>query len=166
MECSCIKGNYDFILQSKDCSRLTYQDISDWMIEDYYAIPDTYTVNILIPGRKEGLDVAVNTNGVTVLTPEDLGLKSKCIVDGVYCFTIDNCGTVYKKSVAVTYQVQCCLDNLVVKSSTKRDLETIQQLQMMLDGVHINAKFGNIIDAHKQLAFIQTSLESLDCNCL
>ena len=166
MNCSCIKGNYDFILQSKDCSRLTYQDLSDWMIEDYYNIPDTYNVDVLIPGRKSSINIPVNTNGVTVITPETLGLKSKCIVDGVYCFTVENCGTVYKKSIAVTYQSQCCLDNLVITASTKRDLDTVKYLQMMLDGVHINAKFDNIEEAHKQLSFIVTSLESLDCNCL
>ncbi len=167
MDCSCIKGNYDFILQSLDCSRLLYQDLSDWMIEDYYSVPDGYTIDVLIPNRKQSVPIYVAANKeATVITPEMLGLNSKCIVDGVYCFSLVNCGSVYKKSIAVTYGIECCIDNLIVTSSSKRDEETIKYLKAMLQGAKINAKFGNVEEAHKQIQFITTSLSSLDCNCI
>lgn len=165
MNCSCIKGNYDFILQSMDCSKVLYQDLSDWMMEDYYTVPDTYSIEVLVPNRKSFVSLEVNANSFTVITPEALGLKSKCIVDGVYCFKVDNCGTVYQKTVAITHQLQCCLDNLVVTASTTKDIENIKYLQMILEGIHINAKHGNIEEAAKQFSFLSISLESLDCNC-
>ena len=165
MICSCIKGKYDFVLQSLDCSRLLYNDLSDWMVGENYDPPSNYDVHILVPGRKNFVSKTVKPNSVTVITTEDLGLKSKCITDGIYCFKVDNCGTIYQKNKAVTYRLQCCIDNLVITASTQKDLDTVKYLQMMIDGIHINSEHGNINEAVRQFEFVSIALDSINCQC-
>ena len=49
MNCSCIRNNFNFHIKVLSCGELLYEDLSNWMTEDYYVIPEDYEVSIKFP---------------------------------------------------------------------------------------------------------------------
>lgn len=143
------------------CS-LIYQDLSEWMEEDYYVMPETYDVDVLLPGRSTTLTIPVSAVSPTVITPETFKLSSKCIPDGVYCFSIDNCGTLYQRNVAVTASLECCLNSFIVDSE---DFEFISRMQFHIKAIHLQASLGNVRRAQELYEIVKKELKKVNCEC-
>ena len=52
--CSCIKKEaqgFDFVLNTYDCKALVVTDLTNWMKDDGYIIPDRFDVAIVLPNQ-------------------------------------------------------------------------------------------------------------------
>ena len=114
MSCFCIEGNYDFKVEAFDNKRFFYTDLSDWMLEEPYIIPDRHRINIIPPGVTKKYEVYVEPLSTTVILPEQLGCP--ILSDGIYCFIVEpkdlesgGCGIKYKRTVGMFPNLECCL---------------------------------------------------------
>ena len=158
--CSCIKGNYDFLIVSSDTQNLVYQDLSDWMTGDHYVIPTEYFVEIIPPGRTTGVQVTVDTGCSTRINRDDTNFRFK---DGVYCFIVDSCGKKYIKSIGVFSEIECCIKKAKV---TKPHLtEELLQIENKLEALKHMISTGYTKDASSSLQIIENNLRNIKCDC-
>ena len=55
-KCSCIRNNnYDFNLNVSSCYSLIYTDLSEWMTEEQYVIPESYNVEVTSPDGQKAI---------------------------------------------------------------------------------------------------------------
>jgi hypothetical protein len=168
MNCSCIKGNYRFNITTQSREFFIYEDISDWMIEEYYYIPEKYELQVLLPGASDYTALEVFTNRVNMISPKDLGLPSMVFSDGIYCFKVDNCGTTYKRLYAFTEKLECGIKKLLLRAiQTKRDFdfEQVNRLNLMIEATKISALNNNVIKAQSYYDYVKRELNRLDCLC-
>ena len=168
MSCSCIKGTdskFDFKLESLDCSTLIFTDLSSWMDDDNYSIPNKHEISVTLPMSNKVIHLDINAGSSTVIKGPNLGV-GECIPDGIYCFTIDSCGIKYTRNSAVTCQLECRLDELKVRLAKEEiSLEKVNELQSYLDIIKSSAKNGQpkkAIEFHKVL---NKKLDNLNCEC-
>ena len=168
MECSCIKGLFRFNITTHNSEYFIYEDLSDWMTEEYYIIPEKYTIEILPPGYSEFKSLDVYTNRVNMITPTDLGVNSFLLSDGIYCVRVTNCGTTYKRNIAITEKLECGNKKLLLQAiSTKKqlDYDLVNKLNMMIDSIKIYASRDMPIEAQKLYTYVKNELDRLNCIC-
>lgn len=166
-DCGCVKENFDFTLHSLDSNTLVYQDMSVWMEGDEFSIPDNYNVSILAPSKGEGNDVTLSVNSQTSITSKNLFGSSELtsLPDGIYCFTLENCGTKFQRSKAVLYSLECCLQSFKASANTDKDFDRIRKLELYLDSVRINTELGKTQKALEFYDRAKRELSNLNCNC-
>lgn len=168
MECSCIRGSgqkFDFYLELLDCDTIVFTDLSNWMEEDYYTIPESYPMTIKFPN---GTSKQVNfiPKGSTILRSSDLGV----FLDGIYCFTVESCGYTYSRNDAILCSLECKLDTLTASldinsnlGNYSKNLNLIQTINIYLDSIKTNAKLGKINLASKYFEISKRELEKVEC---
>lgn len=166
-DCGCIKENYDFTLNSLDSKTLVYQDMSIWMDGDEFSIPSSYSVSIKEPQRTEGTLLNLSTQNQSALTSKNLsGSTELCpLPDGVYCFTVSNCGTTFTRTKAVLYSLECCLQSFKAGAISDEDFEKARKLELYLEAVRINTDLGKTQKASEFFDRARRELSNLNCNC-
>lgn len=168
MDCSCIKGLFRFNINTYNSEFFIYEDISDWMTEEYYVIPEKYTIQILPPGYTESISLDVYTNRVNMITPSDIGINSLLLPDGIYCIKTTSCGVSYTKNVAITAKLECANKKLLLRAiETKKqsDYDLVNKLDMMIDSIKIYASKDMPIEAQKLYTYVKDELNRLNCIC-
>lgn len=158
--CSCIKGNYNFYTKSIDIDTIVYQDMSIWMDEKGYILPDEYEVDITLPTSFKPKRLTLKVNQLNRLSSKELG----SIKDGIYCFETTSCGEPYKRCHAIFPYMECCIK----KAWTTLDKEKshlIREVEYYLNLSKINAELDNVQLASKQLKVARKLLDNLKCDC-
>lgn len=168
MECSCIRGSgqrFNFYLELLDCDTIVFTDLSNWMEEDYYTIPESYPMTVTLPGGTTK-EINFKPKGTTIITDKDLG----CILDGIYCFTTESCGYTYSRNRAIACSLECKRETLVQSldingnlHNYNRNLELIKTIDVYLDSFKANAEAGKINLATKYFNILQKELEKIEC---
>lgn len=160
--CACIRGVYDFRLESFSNKAFLYQDLSDWMEE--YDKPETYFVTLSVPGSTNSVNLEMYTQGVNVIKPFEIGLTGKDGIDGVYCFTTKSCGVTYTKARAITYTLDCKLDHMIAQGiRNPAQLKEAREVGDYIKAIHYNAE-RNFVDEAK--FFYKLASDRLICkNC-
>lgn len=166
MNCSCIRNNnYDFVIDSSSCYSIIYTDLSEWMTEEQYTIPTTYTITVT-PPEYSSVDLTVNAFGATKITSKELlGIEELCLPDGIYCFKIDNCQEILTKYRAFTCKLECRKDNLILKASSPEDWENVRKIESYISAIHSHANVGNFNEANYNYKFAKKILDNLNCEC-
>ena len=134
--------------------------MSDWMEEDRYDPPETYTVNVIPPGESTGYTLELNVQGFNKINKEDVG----CIKDGVWCFNTISCGEDYKKSIGIFYNIECCIAKAYA-TEPERQEEAIKEIEMWVKEAKVAVELNQIVQATEFLELAQNGLERIKCNC-
>lgn len=167
--CSCIKGHYEFKVESCESTRLFYTDLSEWMLEEPYVIPKNYKVQIIPPGKNTSIDKQVEALSTTVITAADLNLKR--LEDGIYCFIISptdkdsgGCGKEYTRSTAIFPNIQCCL-NKAFSTEGEDKYADLKDVEKFLDFAKNESELGNTKAAAENYKIAKKKLDRLKCDC-
>lgn len=164
--CSCIKGHYDFKIESCEMQRLFYTDSTEWMVGEQYVIPETYIVEILPPNKTQFVSKVAQSLSTTAITAEDLGLKN--LSDGVYCFKVSaengGCGKEYKKSTAIFPNISCCL-NRAFSTDEGEKYDSLKEVEKFLTFAKNDSELGNVKSASDNYKIAKKKLERLKCDC-
>ena len=163
--CSCVKGNFDVIIDYLGCDKLIIEDMSEWMDESYYTKPESYTLEILTPNRPKVYEVVVYTDKRNKFTPTDLGIGGLNFNDGIYCFTLKNCGNTYKRNKLISCAIDCCIEDAVSKVSNNEEILLLDQIRMLLDSAKINVEISNLTKSKEQYKMVTKLLKRLNCSC-
>ena len=164
-DCGCIKENYDFTLKSMDSKTLVYQDMSTWMEGAEFSTPDKYSVSVQMPGKTTGELLDLSIFSQSAIRSENFGSSSHALPDGIYCFTLSNCGTTFTRTKAVLYSLECCLQSAKAAMKDDKDLEKIIKMEFYLDSIRINADLGKVQKAQEYFDLAKKELSNLNCNC-
>jgi hypothetical protein len=155
--CSCIGENFLLHISSPNREVILIHDLSDWVIEDGFVFPDFYLLNILHPdGRTEVVEVSPE-NGFLI--------PSKDFVDGVYEFSLDNCGVLYTQKELLIPNMECSLDLAIIEKDNDRDLALIQDIFDDLFVAKSSANIGNYTAANSILSMAKDKLTNISCDC-
>lgn len=166
--CSCIRGeHYDFRVESCEKTRFFYTDLSLWMTDEPYVIPESYVVKIIPPGKSEGIAVNVKPLSTTTINASDLGANT--LEDGVYCFSVEQdtqpgCGKSYKRSKALFPKIQCCLDKAFSKESDAK-YDGLKDVEKYLEFAKNESELGNSKKAAENYKIAKKKLDRLNCDC-
>lgn len=143
--CSCIKGLFDVTIDIIDRDRIMVTDLSEWMEDGPYNLPDDFEISIMHPNRKDPYVVSIKPKTSVVVTIDDLsGDENMYFVDGVYCVTTESCGTSYTKFVALTRKLDCCIEKLLASAELKRDFEFISEIKDYRSVIHSSISLGMV----------------------
>jgi len=160
MNCSCIRGegNFQFEIKAISPSFLIYTDLSDWMEHPNYKDPSSYTLKVQPPyGDEVQIDIDVNkANRITAL---NLFKKEIEIPDGIYCFTLENCGYTYMKYKAICRRLECCADKLYIEGKDTTELDDL------IRGIKVSTEFQNISTAQDLYKQAEIILKNNQCYC-
>lgn len=169
MECSCIRRSstkFDFLLELLDCDTIVFTDLSNWMTEDYYVIPDKWPMTIKFPnGTKK--EVFFNPTTSTIFKSSDLNLPT--FLDGIYCFSTESCGYDYTRNEAILCSIECKLDTLIhtlnlnTNYNKNSSLEQIKNISVWINSIRTNARSGKINQATKWFNLVSAELERVEC---
>lgn len=166
MHCSCIRGRYDFHVTAYK-EAIIYQDFSEWIVDDTHSFPESYTIEVTLPESNKGIRLEVGVNHV--IYPEDLGLT--CIKDGIYCFTVVDCGSktftgccgvIYKQSRLIAPKTRCCIDDSYATLDRYNETKDIEE---MFEQAKISIELNQVKKARKQFEYVQKKLKYINCNC-
>lgn len=162
MECSCIKGDsgYNFHVEALDKKTIVYTDLSLWVDDDNYKLPDKYLVVITPPASTTGYEIEMLVGSTNRLTDDELGY----IRDGIYCFTVDICGVKATRSRAIFPHLECCVKQAWATLGIERQ-EEIEKIENHLKLAKINAELNNVQTATKELKIAKILLENIKCDC-
>lgn len=162
--CNCIQGLYDFDIKVKDCRSLLYQGFAIWD-----TIPESYSLQVIAPNGTES-NVEVITKGFTELNSIVLNNTADklALADGIYCFTVENCGKSYKRHWLNTCTLECCVEDYIIKMLTdceKDDIDEINKIERLIEA----AKYSAINNMKERSIDLYTeakiSIEDLNCDC-
>lgn len=166
MNCSCIRNNFNFNIKVLSCGELLFEDLSEWMTEDYYVIPDEYEIKIKLPSDTE-ISIFVDTEKATKISSSDL-FYTACFPDGIYCFSTESCGKKYTRNRAIVCNTECRLANLIreaSKENNKEKWDEVIKLKASLDAVYTHAELNNFELANDEYKILKKKLDNLNCNC-
>lgn len=166
--CFCIKGVYDFVLKVIDTKTILYTDLTQWMLDAPYVLPDQYRVALTLPDSSVISFYAKALNN-TILKASELGIPK--FKDGIYCFTIDpldeesgGCGIKYTKSYGVFPSIECCLDKAYSTLSDDK-YDDIKDVEKHLEMATFSSEIGMEKESEKQWVIAKKLLDKLNCNC-
>lgn len=164
--CSCINGSgsaFNFKLEPLDCETLIFTDLSEWMSDDNYTVPDSHTITVTTPTSKQ-VEVDIRPNNNSIIKGNDLN-QGDCFLDGIYCFNIVSCGISYTRHSAIVCTLECRLDNLISQAEDKEDFEKISEIKNYIESAKINASFGKPKKANEMFKLAEKELSKLNCDC-
>lgn len=159
VNCSCIKGIFDFQILGYDKYNVIFQDLSQWMEGDHYLIPDSYAVTIESPLGSKAI-VSVSTTNSTRVEQKDTNF---CFIDGVYTFSVESCGKIYTKSVAIFPELECCLDVALIK--LPHLVDELLKMQLDLQVMKASVLLGDNVTAKESLMVLRRKIKNLECDC-
>lgn len=165
IQCSCVKGNFDVIIDYLGCDKLIIEDMSDWMEEGYYIKPESYELQILSPNRPISNTVTVYTDRRNKYTTSDIGIGALSFNDGIYCFTLTSCGNTYKRNKLISCSIDCCIEDAISKINTSEEILLLDEIRLLLDSAKINAEIGNLTKSKEQYSMVTKMLKRLNCSC-
>lgn len=166
-KCYCIRsGKFDFILNAIDCNTLSYEDMSEWQEGEKYEKPVSYDIFIGI--GTGGRRVRVKTEGVTLISSEEIGMTS--FVDSVYCIKTETiCTESYIRYRLVACRTECCIQDyiydLIKKKAPNHEYADIWRIQGMLEMAKRSAEIKNAEESMYLLSAVKEEIEELNCNC-
>ncbi len=108
MSCNCI-NTFSFNIHFNDCKSIIYIDNSLWV-----EVPETYVINILVPGTTIWKEFIVNTNVPTTITAVQLIGFDQNLPSGIYCVKVTNCnGDIFQYDFLNLCTYECQLANLI-----------------------------------------------------
>jgi hypothetical protein len=160
--CKCFGGYYGLLLSHTDCRSLLYEDLSTWENS-----PGPYQVGIRVPGNSEYAIVNIDPTKVNKITTVDLGIGivDGIIPDGIYCFRVDNCGTVYEETRAVLCNLFCKYDSMVASAGSDAEFEHLGKIRYYLDAIAENARRNKTDKAQYFYKKATELLNCVNCNC-
>jgi hypothetical protein len=162
--CSCIKNEnqaFDFVVTYYDCKGLVFSDISNWMVDDGYKVPEEFNIEITLPSGSTVNKLVRPLTSTIILSSELSG--SKCLQDGIYCFKVTSCGIPYSRVKAVVCSLKCKLNNLIAKSD---DTGLINEISNDIEGIKVSADMGLELQAKDLYSKVEKRLNKLDCSCI
>lgn len=168
--CFCIKGvpGFDFYLKVLDTKTLIYNDLTSWVTDEPYTIPDTYDVEITLPDSNVRT-LSLNTQKSTVIKAEDAGISK--FKDGIYSFfiaplsdTSGGCGYSYTKISGVFPNLECCIDNAYSKLNDDKFLD-IREVDSWLQRAKISSSLGKEKQSLNEWMIAKKLLQKLNCEC-
>lgn len=163
IDCSCISGCFNFTICSQDSSKIVLCDLSEWMEESYYTLPESYIVKINTPNGSNK-QIEYKPKGCTVISAKDLTGYNN-FPDGVYCFTVDNCGIIYTQNIAILSQIREKIDKLYLDDSFK-DKDCLCELESYYKYIEVNTKYNRKEVADFYFSAINKKISKLFCeNC-
>lgn len=156
--CSCIRGNFNIYVKAIDKDTLVYHDLSEWMTDDGYIVPDTYSVTITPPATSKSTTLTLKTGSTNQIGVSELG----SLKDGAYCFEVTSCGISYKKSVGLFPSLECCLKQAY---ATQSDVGKVDEVDSYLKRASINVELNNLQTASSNLSIAKALLENMQCDC-
>ena len=166
MNYSCIKNYYEFNIDPISCNSIVYKDLSIWMEEDYYVVPNQYDIYITPPGGNP-VKITLDPTSINELSSEKL-FSNACFIDGVYCFSTTSCGNSYTRNIAILCNAECKLANLIREASKSQSEDLwnkVIKLKASLDAVYSHAKLNNFELANDEYKILKKDLNNLNCNC-
>jgi hypothetical protein len=155
--CSCIRSTFSLFVSSPSKGVVLIHDLSDWVVEEGFVFPNIYNLETLFPdGRVELVEVSPK-NGYT--------LSVDTPVDGIYEFTLNNCGVIYTQKELILSGVRCSLDIAITKAVKKSDFDSIRDIEDDIFVAKSAATLGNYQSAKKILQTINLKLNNLSCDC-
>lgn len=164
--CSCIKREdqgFDIITTTYSCKSLIITDMTNWMSDSTYVIPETHPVTVVLPNNSE-VSINIKPNSTTKIFAKDLG-TGECLADGIYNFKTESCGYSYSRSKAVVCTLRCKLDNYISKANTNDDWENITKISNLIDLIEIDSEMGNEINAKELFKIVDKELDKHSCTC-
>ena len=168
--CFCIKGipGFDYSIKVVDKYTIIFTDLTEWMTEETYFIPEKYEINITLPDGSMK-DILVNANNSTTIKATDLNQSR--FIDGIYCFKIDpmsdlsgGCGNSYSKFSAIFPNLQCCLDQAMSKIEEVR-YDQLRVVDSWLERSKSSAELGKQEQSLEEYSIAKKLLERLNCDC-
>lgn len=154
--CQCIMDDsFDFYIDVVDSNKIMFQDLSKWSDEDGFDKPDSYDIEIIRPGRKDSETVTVSTAGYT-----NLAQHFNC-QDGVYCFELSNCGSIYRKQIGIFSDLECCIKKAAINGSSQE----LQEARKYLELTKASIEFDNLDSAQTSLKMAKSIVKNLSCDC-
>ncbi len=160
MDCSCLRGELSLNVKPLNCEALRLTDLSEWMNEDGYIVPTSYPITITDPTGIV-IDASFIPTSENILSKETLGT----LKDGIYCFSVDNCGTIYTFQVAITCNLECRLVSLYSKAEEDEDFDLITKIERNISFIRANAKFNNVDKAKYWYDVTRRILDNHECDC-
>ena len=160
LPCNCIKGFYNCTVKAVDLETIIYQDLSIWMEDANYQVPQEYTVKVSFPGRSEKVAFTANTKCSVSIPKDVLG----CLLDGIYCFEVESCGVTYNKNVAIFPNLRCCLKQAKIEKWEEYKDE-IRDIDAIIESVEASSSIGSFQTAAEGLKIAKAMLDNLHCDC-
>jgi hypothetical protein len=108
MSCNCIK-DFKYTVHFPDCRTLLYIDLSTWV-----EVPETYLIEILVPGSSIWKEFLVSANSTTSITALQLIGIDQNLVSGIYCLRTTNCnGDILQYDFLNLCTYECSLANMI-----------------------------------------------------
>lgn len=141
---------------------MRYQDLSKWMDEEGYFLPDSYQVRITLPANCGEKDVTVSREKITILSEEELGpLK-----DGLYQFEVESCGVGYTKYKVLYPKLRCCLDRATVLHQSDPTMRhRIYEVEQFIALSDAAGALGNYTAAGQNFKIAERMFENIKCDC-
>lgn len=160
--CSCIKGVFNFNIETPDNKNIIYTDISDWMLDEVHSIPENYTIKISLPESSLSKEIIVSAKSKTSTRIEASDLELGCIPDGIYNISTTSCGIPYHKKIALIPNLYCCYKRLISTEGITTESNTIlTHIKYVIN----NSDIQNIKAASENFEKAQKLLERIKCNC-
>lgn len=157
MDCNCIKDddiNFNIEIDVVNEKYINILDVSSFYIQDENS--KTYPVKIQHPsGFEKTVDLNIHT--ITQIKSSDF---ASYFCDGIYCFISESCGILFKKRMAITYELECGLAALVAKDY-KKSIEVSENIVKIKNA----AKLGDSNTALELYKITKRILTNYNCNC-
>lgn len=170
MGCFCIKGipGFDYQLVIVDNQNILFTDMTTWMDEETYSIPQTYSISLVLPDSSEHI-ISVNAANSTLIKASDLGIAR--FKDGIYCFKIDplsedsgGCGKSYAKFSGIFPNLECCLDEAFSQVEEVK-FDQVYNVKSWLDRAKMSAELDKQSQSLEEYSIAKKFLERLNCDC-
>lgn len=161
--CSCIiNKNFNFVVEYKK-DHILLIDKSEWQSPSY-GTPLT-THDVLITSEGKTTKITYNIAGTTLINYSDLPSSAECSKDGIYTFTIDNCGKIYTKHEAIIPNTICAYSKYVLKTEDKNYKDNLWLLFSEIEYIKVNANLGLVDNAIKHFKLLEKLFKQLNCKC-
>ena len=133
----CIAGFYDASIQSRGCKYVVYTDLSSW--DD---LPGTYVLEVRPPGSSDyDFLIEVDAAKANKLTPDQLGVgpKEGNLVDGIYCFRVNNCGSNYFKTFPILCNLYCMFDSMLATAKYDHEFDRLKDIEYYIKSIEENS---------------------------
>jgi len=163
MGCSCISNeDFNFVIEY-DKDHITIIDKSTWATEEHNA-PLIYH-NVEIINNDKTYTFPLKINGSTIIKYCDLPSESSCGSDGIYTFKIDNCGLIYRKTVAILKHINCSYSKLLINTELKDYKNVIWPIFRQIEFIKVNAVLGYVKKAEEHYNLLVDMLKQINCEC-
>lgn len=156
--CSCIRDTFLLHVSSPAKDVVLIHDLSNWVTdEDGFVYPNFYTLDVKYPNEE--------VKSVEVSPIHGFMISGEKLPDGIYTFTLDNCGVTYTQKALIISSTECALDKATLKAKSKTDFELIDDIKSDIMVAQASAEYGDYDVANKILNIAKRKLESNFCNC-